>query len=117
MDCVEQAIQSALEAIPAKAAAAQWQGETPWTIAVKTALVEVGHEFGWLTAASQCESANGREWLYDVVWYQLDQAIHLTAVPLVAESEWGGRGADQGGFREAAGCTLKVPGDGVSSRQ
>ena len=100
MDTVELAIQSALDAIPGRAMAEQWQGETPWSVAVKSAIVSVGREFGWLTAANGCETEEGKEWLYDVVWYQSDCAHHMTDVPLVAESEWGDENAIKEDFEK-----------------
>jgi hypothetical protein len=69
-------------------------------VAVKTALVGVGREFGWLTAANGCETDEGKEWLYDVVWYQSDSAGHMTDVPLVAESEWGSENAIKEDFEK-----------------
>ncbi|MGD0280844.1 MAG: hypothetical protein ABSB95_00615 [Dissulfurispiraceae bacterium] len=65
MDTIESAIQSALSAIPNKADAEQWQGEKPWSKAVKSAIVRVGEEFEWLTAANRCKTYEGKEWLYD----------------------------------------------------
>ena len=59
-------------------------------MAVNGAIVSVGREFGWLTAANGCETDEGKEWLYDIVWYQSDRADHMTDVPLVAKSEWRG---------------------------
>jgi len=89
MDSIEIAIREALQQIPAKATAEQWSGETPWSVEVKTAIVNVGRDFGWRTAANGCESDDKKEWLYDVVWYQEDRVDHMTDVPLVAECEWG----------------------------
>ncbi|MBM9536188.1 hypothetical protein [Desulfobulbus alkaliphilus] len=100
MDTVELAIQSALEAIPERSETEQWQGERPWSVAVKAAIVGVGREFGWLTAANGCETDEGKEWLYDVVWYQSDRADHMTDVSLVAESEWGGENAIKEDFEK-----------------
>ncbi len=37
---------------------------------------------------------------YDVVWYQNDRANHMTDVPLVAESEWGGEHAVKEDFEK-----------------
>ena len=93
MDNTEEAIKLALEKIPEKATTEQWKGETPWTVAVKEALVSVGREFGCLTAANGCESDEGQEWLYDVVWFKSDNSGYMTDVPLVAESEWAGESA------------------------
>jgi len=90
MAAVESAIQTGLKKIPAKATAEQWQGDTPWSVAVKAAILGVGRDFDWLTAANGCETDEGKEWLYDVVWYQADKAGHMTDVPLVAECEWQG---------------------------
>jgi hypothetical protein len=100
MDPVEAAIQTALQLIPARATAEQWPSDAKWTVAVKEALVSVGRSFGWLTAANGCNSDEGKEWLYDVVWYQLDRAGHMTDVPLVAESEWGGENAIKEDFEK-----------------
>ncbi|WP_028453845.1 hypothetical protein [Chitinilyticum aquatile] len=100
MDYIEVAIKDALEGVPARATAEQWQGESPWTIAVKMVIVKIGRDFGWLTAANGCDSDEGKEWLYDVVWYQSDQAHHITDVPLVAESEWGGEDAIKEDFEK-----------------
>ena len=101
MDTIESAIQAALQTIPARATDEQWQrGERPWSGAVKDAIVSVGRDFGWLTAANGCETHEGKEWLYDVVWYQSDGAGHMTDVPLVAESEWGGEIAIKDDFQK-----------------
>ena len=90
MDIIELEIKSSLEEIPGRAQSEQWIGETPWTKAVKQAIVNVGKKFDYLTAASGCDSDDGQEWVYDIVWYQLDNAMHMTDVTLVAECEWGG---------------------------
>ncbi len=100
VDSIEAAIQNGLERIPARGAAEQWKGERPWSVAVKTALVAVGRDFGWLTAANGCETDEGKEWLYDVVWFQSDRFGHMTDVPLVAESEWGGERAVKEDFEK-----------------
>jgi hypothetical protein len=93
MDSIENAIIEHLEQIPTVANAEGWQGEAPWTRAVKQALVDVGRKYSWLTAANGCDSDDGAEWLYEVVWYQSDKANHFTDICLAAESEWGGEGA------------------------
>ena len=67
---------------------------------VDETLAKVGRQNGYLTAANQVDSDEGKEWLYDVVWYQSDQAGHMTDVPLVAESEWGGFGAVKEDFEK-----------------
>ena len=100
MDKTEAAIKFALERIPKKAEDECWNGETPWTIGVKEAIVAVGRELGWLTASNGCDSDEGKEWLYDIVWYQSDRAGHMTDVPLVAESEWGGETAIKEDFEK-----------------
>ena len=82
-------IRSELERMSDKAQKEKWS-ETQWTIGVKEVLVKVGRQNGYRTAANQVDSDEGKEWLYDVVWYQADKAGHMTDVPLVAESEWGG---------------------------
>jgi len=89
MDAVELGIKKALEDLPAKATADNWQGEAAWTRGVKQALVDVGRRNGFLAGAQGCD-ADHPEWLYDVFWFQLDPAKHLTDVPLVAECEWAG---------------------------
>jgi hypothetical protein len=100
MDIVELAIQAALKTIPEQSQGEQWQGERPWSLAVKSAIVRVGQEFGWRTAGSRCSSDDGHEWLYDIVWYQSDKAEHMTDVPLVAECEWGGEEAVKADFQK-----------------
>ncbi|MGD9851152.1 MAG: hypothetical protein AB7T38_07785 [Nitrospirales bacterium] len=89
MNTVEYAIQKALQAIPVKAMAEKWQGEKRWSVAVKSAIIGIGREFDCLTASNGCETDEGKEWLYDVVWYKSDREGHIIDVPLVAECEWG----------------------------
>lgn len=90
MDFIELEIKSSLEEVPGRAQSEQWIGEAPWTKGVKQAIVNVGRKFSYLTSACGCDSDDGQEWLYDIVWYQLDNAKHMTDVSLVAECEWGG---------------------------
>ncbi len=99
MDYVEKLIVDALQQMAVKA---QQDGcsTTEWTRRVKQAIVDVGRKLCWLTAANGCESDEGSEWLYDVVWYQLDQSKHMTDVPLVAESEWGQGDAAKADFEK-----------------
>jgi len=90
MDNIELAIQEALQPIPERAEKEGWVDENPrWTKAVKEAIVEVGKKNEWYTAANQCETDAGMEWLYDVVWWKYDDKSYMTDVPLVAECEWG----------------------------
>lgn len=77
-----------------------WNSDAQWSVAVKKAIVDTGRAFGWLTAANGCESDEGKEWLYDVVWYQSDKSGHVTDVPLVAESEWGSENAIKEDFEK-----------------
>jgi hypothetical protein len=81
-------IKSELEEMSQRAQAEKWP-DPQWTIGVKDVIVKIGKRNGYLTAANQVQSDEGKEWLYDVVWYQSDKAGHLTDVPLIAESEWG----------------------------
>jgi hypothetical protein len=59
-----------------------------WTRGVKNAIVAVGKRLNHRTAGNGCDSDDGCEWLYDVLWYKVDDAF-LRDVLLVAESEWG----------------------------
>ena len=93
MDTIERNIVAELEEIPSRAKEEEWSGESPWTRAVKQALVDVGRKFHWLTVANGCDSDDGSEWLYDVVWYQADKSDHFVDIFLVAESEWEGENA------------------------
>ena len=87
MDDIEKLICDALQQMAIIAQQNRWNNPQ-WTCGVKQTIVDVGRKLGWLTAANGCNSDEGKEWLYDVVWYQLDQSRHITDVPLVAESEW-----------------------------
>lgn len=93
-------IRGAFASIPEKASKERWQGERPWSVAVKTALVEIGRQLGYKTAANGCESDDGKEWLYDVVWYLCDRTGCMLDVPLVAESEWGSERAIREDFEK-----------------
>ena len=91
IDAIEQQIIAELAGVPAKTDAEGGQGsEVPWTKYVKQALVDIGRLNGFKTAASGCSSDDGAEWLYDVVWYEVDEHGNMRDVPLVAECEWGG---------------------------
>ncbi len=81
-------IKSELEKMATNAQNNNWS-ETQWTIGVKEAIIKVGGDNKYRTAANQVKSDDGKEWLYDIVWYQADSAGHLTDVPLIVESEWG----------------------------
>jgi hypothetical protein len=100
LDSIETEIWAALQPIPVMAKAEGWLSDAQWTAAVKKALVCVGRKFGHGTAASGCESDEGAEWLYDVVWWKSDSEGDMTDVPLVAESEWGGEKAIQDDFQK-----------------
>lgn len=100
MDPIEKAIQTALLPIPQMALEQEWKSDSQWSVAVKKAIADVGRAFGWLTAANGCETDEGKEWLYDVVWYQSDKSGHMTDVPLVAESEWGNENAIKEDFEK-----------------
>lgn len=72
-----------------------------WTMAVKTALCELGHSHGRYVSASgvHSECARNGEWLFDVTWsdysYGKDEARtdwRLKSLSLIAESEWGNDG-------------------------
>ena len=100
-DAIEQQIVDELAGVPAKANAEDGQrSEVPWTKYVKQAVVDVGRRNGSRTAASGCSSDDGAEWLYDVVWYQVDEQGSMKDVPLVAECEWGGPRAIKGDFEK-----------------
>jgi hypothetical protein len=60
-DVVESAIQSALQKIPEQAKAEVWVDNKPWGVAVKKAIVEVGENFYWLTAARDVPTWEGHE--------------------------------------------------------
>ncbi len=91
MDDITSGIKNALNELPEKAKEEKWNRETQWTLGVNQAIVNVGRKFGYLTAARKhVDSDDEVEWLYDVVWYQLDNEKNLTRVPLAAECEWGG---------------------------
>ena len=88
MDYIEEKIQKALEAIPARAKTENWKGKKPWTKAVQKAIVDVAKGEKWGTAANHCEEADeNREFLYDIFCYQPGEGS-MTEVQLVAESEW-----------------------------
>lgn len=85
---IELQIQSALEAV-ARLNKEHPLGDDPaWTKAVKEELASVGRQLGWCIAASAPDSNHRSEWLYDMVWYQLDGSGHMTDILLVAECEW-----------------------------
>ena len=99
MDAVETAIHDALQAIPEKAKRECWS-DGRWSSEVKAAIVYVGQSIGCLTAANGCATDNNGEWLYDVVWYKLDDEGDLSDVLLVAESEWGNADAIKADFEK-----------------
>jgi hypothetical protein len=91
MDDVELAIRTALENIRAKAKPEKWKIDKFRSKAVKKAIVGIGEQFGWRTAANGCKTDERKEWLYDIAWFQLDYVKNITDVPLVVEVEWGTR--------------------------
>lgn len=88
MDNIENQIVARIVKISILSKDENWN-DSQWTKGVKRILVEIGKEFGWMTAAHGCKTDESKEWLYDVVWFQSDKADHMTEVRLVAECEWG----------------------------
>ncbi len=79
--------------------------EDDWTKAIKQELVRQGHKLGYQVAASGCEDADHREWLFDVSWLSYEETADgpehcLKRLHLAAESEWGDLGAIYGDFEK-----------------
>jgi hypothetical protein len=89
MDSTENTIRKALEEISSRASFEKWESDRFWTAAVKDALVDIGNQLGFRTTGSGCNSTEGCEWLFDIMWYQVDDMKNTTDIYLVAESEWG----------------------------
>lgn len=59
-----------------------------WTFKIKQGLTDLGISLGYRVCASGVNEATAGEWLYDLVWYDMDELGFLRSVPLVLESEW-----------------------------
>ena len=59
-----------------------------WTKEIKRVFIELGHKEGFKVCAHGVDTADAKEWLYDLVWYRDDENGRLESVPLVLESEW-----------------------------
>lgn len=62
----------------------QKRGNGIWTIEIRTLLAKLGDQRNYWIATPGWEGG----WLYDLVWYEKDEAGNLTRVPLVMECEW-----------------------------
>ena len=94
----EREIMSELLAVSLVGQQSGWDNRA-WTRGVKNAIVTVGKRLNHKTAGIGCNSDDGCEWLYDVLWYDVDGAF-LRDVSLVAESEWGDLNAIKGDFEK-----------------
>ena len=57
-------------------------------VAIKDALVKLGHKIGFRVAASEINNADEGEWLYDVSWKAIENG-RLRSLPAVFEIELG----------------------------
>lgn len=92
-DEVEKRIVAILEAIPNDAKENGWEwNRSSWTKRIKSDLVKLAHEFGYLAACSGVAKESDHqpvqgEWLYDMIWWKQD-GKYLSKIILVFESEW-----------------------------
>ena len=82
--------------------------KTEWTRRILTALCDVGTRLGYTVCASNVDSADWGEWLFDVCW--LHGKRWLKAVPMVAECEWENFGDIEDDFQKllVARASLRV---------
>jgi hypothetical protein len=59
-----------------------------WTLAIKKAMGDLGRKSGLKVSASGYPFADQGEFLYDMVWYELDEAGFVISQPMVMECEW-----------------------------
>ncbi len=62
-------------------------GFTSATKAVKAVFGDLGKELGYRVAAAGYRGADDGEWLYDMVWYEVDEKELLLQLRMVLESE------------------------------
>ena len=74
----------AKQAMDAENAGAPWDDRC-WAPKIKDALAAVGERQGYTSAYI----GHLKEFLYDLIWVQKNQAGRIVDVPLVAEIEWG----------------------------
>lgn len=83
-----------------------------WTTEVKTALCKAGQELGCLVWANGVDKqyTEGGEYLYDVSCLKYNKTNLLKSAPIVAECEWGTRGAVKDDFEKTllARATVRV---------
>lgn len=70
-----------------------WSPQARWTSEILTALCKTGRDtFGYSVYASSRfvdkDHRTGKEWVYDLTWYEPDDSDRLKSIPLVAECEW-----------------------------
>ncbi len=78
------------------------KGDKPWTVGIKNLLCKIGRDkFGCKVCASGVDNTDYPEWLYDVTWleYEGDDGP-LVDAHLVAECEWGNKGAIRDDFEK-----------------
>jgi hypothetical protein len=59
-----------------------------WTAAVKQTMGDLGKRLKFYVAASGYQSADQGEFLYDMVWYELDGQGNQLSQPMVMECQW-----------------------------
>lgn len=92
MSELENEIKGALNGIPALAQSENWSATVtaPWTREIKNQLCRIGRAHGWECYANQCDESDKKvEWLYDVVFWNIDNTTGFaSSMPLAVESEW-----------------------------
>ena len=63
-------------------------GDATWTKSIFKALSVLGVELGYSICSSSHDGEYDGGWLYDLIWYQNDEAGQLITLPLILESEW-----------------------------
>lgn len=67
----------------------QIYGDNNWTRCFKERLADLGRKYQNDICTSGFADLYNNEWLFDMVWYKLNDKKYMTEVSLVVESEWG----------------------------
>ena len=84
IDYIELEILAAIRSVPSDTL----KGDRAWTKAVFKAIADLGVRTNHRICSSSSDGEHDSGWLYDLIWYKVDDQGQLLSVPLILECEW-----------------------------
>lgn len=81
---IEKEIISKLDSLFKMSFEETWRGNTIWTGKIKEVLSDLGHSLDYISSSNH----DGREWLFDLIWFTLNKRNNFNRLVLAMESEW-----------------------------